>query len=317
MTDIVKPAVDKRKRISAIWIIPILALVIGVWMVVDTKMSQGPVITISFENAEDLVANKTKVQYLNVAVGEVESVVLNEQKDGVLVTVQMDPRARSLLKSDSEFWVVRARVGLGNVSGLGTLLGGAYIELSPGESKDPSFSYVGLETPPLTPLGAPGVRLTLWSSKAGSVSTGDAVLFNGYRVGRIEATDFDETRKQVRYDVFIDAPYDSLVNTGVRFWNISGINFKASASGIDFRTGSMDTILLGGVAFGVPEGANRVVRLLTEPSSFCMTVLSRFRSVLMKIQLNTSFGLSSHYVGWYLELQLNIGEFKSARSSGS
>jgi paraquat-inducible protein B len=257
MTELPKPTIDKRKRLSVIWIIPIVALLLGIWMVVHKQMSQGPTIDISFKNADGIVAGKTKVQYLNVQVGQVQSVNLNDKMDGVVINVQLDPTAKDLLLEDTEFWVVRARIGAGNISGLGTLLGGAYIELSPGigtaKSKEPHH-YVGLEVPPLTPAGAPGLKLSLYSEKAASVSTGDVVLYHGYTVGRIEGVSFDSERRLVHYDLFIDAPYDQLVNSAVRFWNISGIEMSASASGIEVLTGSLDSVLLGGVAFSLLPG---------------------------------------------------------------
>ena len=254
MSNIAKPRLDTRRRISVIWIIPILALVVGLWMVIKTKLSEGPTITISFENADGLVANKTRVEYLNVAVGQVQDVRLNKNKDGVIVMVQMNPEARKLLRDDTQFWVVRAQVGWASITGLRTIFGGAYIELSPGIKSKYRETYVGLEAPPLTPLGAPGIKLNLFSKKAGSVSAGDAILYNGYRVGRIEAMDFDEEKRLVHYDAFIDAPFDKLVNSSVRFWNVSGINLKASAGGVELQTGSLNTVLSGGVAFHLPDG---------------------------------------------------------------
>ena len=253
MTDM-KPSIDKGKRFSVIWIIPIVALVIGLSMVVQTKLSEGPTITISFDSAEGLEAGKTKVEFLNVVMGLVTDITLNPGFDGVLVTLELDPKAKTMLREDTRFWVVRARVGEGSISGLGTILSGAYIEISPGEGEQGRRDFIGLESPPLTALGAPGVKLTLYTDQAGSVSTGDSILYNGYKVGRVEGMVFDSEKVQIRYDVFIDAPYDKLVTSTVRFWNTSGINFKASAEGLDVRTGSLKTILLGGVAFGVPDG---------------------------------------------------------------
>ena len=254
MTDIAKPIIDKRNRLSVIWIVPLVALALGLWMVVDKKMSEGPLIQVSFKTAEGIDAAKTKVKYLNVEVGQVEAISLNDSMDGVLASVRIDHDAKHLLYKDTQFWVVRARVGAGNVSGLSTLLGGAYLELSPGQEKSTDFEYVGLETPPLTPAGAAGIKLNLYSEQAASVSTGDAVLYNGYKVGRVEGMGFDEAQRLVRYDLFIDAPFDQLVNSAVRFWNVSGISVNASAGGIDIKTGSLDTILLGGVAFRLPDG---------------------------------------------------------------
>ncbi|MFQ3226006.1 MAG: paraquat-inducible protein B [Lentimonas sp.] len=253
-----KPKIETKKRLSVIWILPIVALAIGLWMVVHTKMSKGPMIAISFETAEGVTAGKTKIRYLNVNIGQVADVTLNEEMNGVIFSVQLDPEAKHLLRKDTAFWVVRARVGAGSISGLGTLLGGAYIELSPGETGRGKYhEFTGLESPPLTPAGAPGVKLNLYSTKAGSVSEGDAVLYNGYKVGRVEGMAFDAKRKQVHYDVFIDAPFDQLVNSSVRFWNVSGVEINASASGIEVLTGSLDTVLLGGIAFGLPDGLHK------------------------------------------------------------
>ncbi|MDG1667551.1 MAG: intermembrane transport protein PqiB [Opitutae bacterium] len=256
MTDIAAPTIDTRKRLSVIWMIPLVALALGVWMVVHAKLSEGPVVEIHFATAESIEAGKTKVRYLNVEVGQVEEVRLSDDMKGVVAMVRVDQDARHLLREETQFWVVRARVGAGNISGLGTLLGGAYIELSPGGGTVEQRNYVGLETPPLTPAGAPGIKLNLLSEHAGSVNTGDSVLYNGYKVGRIEGMGFDDVLNLVRYDVFIDAPFDTLINSSVRFWNISGISVSASASGVEVQTGSLDTILLGGVAFHLPEGAD-------------------------------------------------------------
>jgi paraquat-inducible protein B len=261
MTDIAKPTIDKRNRLSVIWIVPLVALALGLWMVVDKKMSEGPLIQVSFKTAEGIDAAKTKVKYLNVEVGQVEAISLNDSMDGVLASVRIDHDAKHLLYKDTQFWVVRARVGAGNVSGLSTLLGGAYLELSPGQEKSTDFEYVGLETPPLTPAGAAGIKLNLYSEQAASVSTGDAVLYNGYKVGRVEGMGFDQAQRLVRYDLFIDAPFDQLVNSAVRFWNVSGISVNASAGGIDIKTGSLDTILLGGVAFRLPDGVEAGARV--------------------------------------------------------
>jgi paraquat-inducible protein B len=179
--------------------------------------------------------------------------------DKVLVTVKMDKEAANMLREDTRFWVVRARVGAGAISGLGTILSGAYIQLDPGTGKhSKGGDYVGLEVPPLTPADAPGIRLTLHSEQAGSLGEGDVIVYRGFKVGRIEGITFDSEKQLVIYDAFIDAPYDELVTTNTRFWNASGVSISASASGVEVTTGSMETILLGGVAFanlpGMPAG---------------------------------------------------------------
>ncbi|MDX2350392.1 MAG: intermembrane transport protein PqiB [Porticoccus sp.] len=249
-----KPSISSGRKFSAVWIVPLVALVIGLSMAIHHVMTQGPTITIDFKTAESLQGGKTQVRLLNVDIGVVESVALKEDMSGVTATVKLGPEARPLLHEDTRFWVVRPRVGAGGVSGLSTLLGGTYIEMSPGVGSDKQREFVGLEEPPQTPLDAPGVRLTLLSKRAGSLSVGESVVFRGYNVGRIESMEFDEEGRQVRYDIFVDAPFHKLINSNTRFWNVSGISLKASAEGIQVEMGTMDTLLLGGVAFDAPPG---------------------------------------------------------------
>jgi paraquat-inducible protein B len=254
-----KPAISTGTRFNPIWVVPVVAVLVGIYMVVHTMLTEGPEITIQFNTAEGLEAGNTRLRYRDVDIGLVENVSLSEGMDKVLVTVKMDKAAANMLREDTRFWVVRARVGAGAISGLGTILSGAYIQLDPGTgSPSEHGEYVGLEVPPLTPADAPGMRLTLHSEQAGSLGEGDVIVYRGFKVGRIEGVTFDSEKQLVIYDAFIDAPYDQLVTTNTRFWNASGVSISASASGVEVTTGSMETILLGGVAFanlpGLPAG---------------------------------------------------------------
>jgi len=246
--------ISQGRKLSGIWIIPLLALVLGVYMVIHTWMTEGPEIEIAFKTATGLTQGKTKIKYRNVDMGLVEEVRLNDEFDGVIATVKLDRQAIHLLRDDTRFWVVTARVGVGNISGLDTLLSGAYIQLAPGAGTEGQRKFVALEQPPLTPTGAPGLRLKLTSDRAASVSTGDAVLYNSYEVGRVESMKFDPSDRMAHYTLFIDAPYHELVDSETRFWNVSGISLSAGADGFKLETGSVDTVLLGGVAFGLPPG---------------------------------------------------------------
>ena len=248
--------INQGRKLSGIWIIPILALVLGIYMVVHSYLTEGPSIDIAFKTADGLTAGKTKIKYRNVVMGLVEEVRLNDDLDGVIASVKMERQALPMLREDTRFWVVTARVGLGNISGLDTLLSGAYIQLSPGEGAKDKRNFEALEQPPLTPSGAPGLRVKLTSAAAASVSAGDAVLYNGYKVGRVESMVFEPDDRKAHYALFIDAPYHELVDSQTRFWNVSGISLSAGADGFRLETGSIDTVLLGGVGFGHPPGIN-------------------------------------------------------------
>ena len=251
MTEL-KPAISRRHRLSAIWIIPLITLVIGVSLVVRTLMAQGPVIMLDFVNADGLEAGRTKVKLLNVDVGFVHKIKLKNDMSGVTAIIKLKKDALSLLHEDTRFWVVRPRFGTRGVSGLETIVAGSYIEIAPGVGLLGRLEFVGLEEPPITSVDAPGRRLTLLSNHAGSIRAGNPILYKGYKVGRIETMTFDAKQRQVRYDAFVDAPFHELIDSATRFWNTSGISVSASAGGLEVQTGSLDTVLLGGVEFGWP-----------------------------------------------------------------
>ncbi len=258
-TNEMKPLTTKSRRLSSVWLIPLLALTIGISMVVHSYLNEGPTITVQFQSAEGLEEGVTKIKLLSVDIGRVEKVTLADDLASVRVTIKLKQEARPLLREDSRFWVVRARIGAGSISGLGTIVGGSYIELSPGKSSADASHFIGLEEPPLTPLDAPGLRLTLLSDNPGSINAGDPVLYQGHPVGRVETMTFDTQQRQARYAIFIDAPYDQLIDSSTRFWDTSGITINASADGVELQTGTLETLLFGGVAFGslpeLPQGS--------------------------------------------------------------
>lgn len=250
-----QPDLSRRGgRLSSVWIIPLLAVLLGAYMLVHNWMTEGPSIEIVFETAEGLQPGKTKIKYRNVDMGLVETVRLDDDFRHVVAQARLDRRALPLLREDTQFWVVTARVGADQITGLGTLVSGAYIALAPGEGAEGWRRFDALDRPPLTPPDAPGLRLLLWSDRANSVTAGDVVLYNGYEVGRVESRDFDLARGKVRYVAFIDAPFHTLLHSSVRFWNVSGVEASLNAEGVSLQTGSLDTLLFGGVAFGAPPG---------------------------------------------------------------
>jgi paraquat-inducible protein B len=241
-------------RFSTVWLVPVVALLIGLWMTYSHYAGQGPIIEISFQSAEGIQPGTTKVRTKNVEIGEVLDLLLSEDADEVVLSVRIENHAEHLLREDSRFWVVRPRIGAAGITGLGTLLSGAYIELSPGTAEDLESSFVGLEKPPVTPLGTPGLRVTLNSAGNQALQEGEPILFQGIEVGRIESVDFDNQKRRTYYDAFIAAPYDELVTENTRFWFNSGMSVDLSADGIRFNIASLSAVLAGGVAFDVPDG---------------------------------------------------------------
>lgn len=247
-----KPSVKKHSGISVIWLVPVITLVIGVWLVVKTVNEQGPVITISFKTAEGVEAGKTKVKYKSVDIGVVQTISFSDDLKTVLVSVQIDKQSSVFLKRGTNFWVVRPRLSLRGASGLGTLVSGAYIEIEPGDGAEQSH-FVGLEEPPVVKADEAGKEIVLQAEKLGSIDIGSPVYYRGIQAGEIQGYELGNDRRSVFIHAFIKSPFDELVKGNSRFWNVSGVDISMSSEGFNMRTESLQSMLLGGVAFDTPQ----------------------------------------------------------------
>ncbi|SDX20705.1 paraquat-inducible protein B [Collimonas sp. OK242] len=238
---------------SLIWLIPIVAAVVGLTLVVKILIERGPSITITFRTAEGLEAGKTKVKYRDVDIGLVQTITLSKDRSHVLANVQLSKEAESFTAADTRFWVVRPRVAASGVSGLGTLLSGAYIGADAGTSNDKKHEFTGLEVQPIVRIDASGKQYMLHSTDIGSLDIGSPVYFRRIKVGQLAAFDLDADGKGVTLRIFIDAPYDKFIGVNTRFWHASGFDMQINASGFKLRTQSLATVVLGGIAFQSPD----------------------------------------------------------------
>ena len=250
--EIPEAVVKPRKGISMVWFIPIVAAVIGAWVAYTSLSEIGPTITIAFESADGLVAGKTKIKYKDVDVGLVTDIQLEEDLENVQVTVEMNKGSEAYLTEKTRFWVVRARIRAGNVSGLGTLLGGAYIAIDPVKGGKFVDEYVGLETVPIVTTDRPGQHFTLRAKRRGSLDMGAPIYFRQIQVGEVVSYELAEDTKTVNFKIFINEPHHSKVRENSRFWNASGIDVNLSAAGFNVEMESIVSLVSGGLAFEVP-----------------------------------------------------------------
>jgi paraquat-inducible protein B len=244
----------KRWRLPIIWLVPAVAIVIGAWLLVHAFAAQGPTVTIRFQSGEGLEANRTRIKYKDVDVGEVTKVEISRDSKAVLVTAELKAQARDFAVEDTRFWVVKPRIAAGSITGLGTLLSGAYIGMDAGKSSSSRSDFVGLETPPILTDSVPGKRFILHSETLGSIDYGSPVYFRKLPVGQVVAYDLDKDGRGATVTIFVRGPYDRFVTTNTRFWAASGLDFTVDANGLRFNTESLATLVLGGMAFGTPEG---------------------------------------------------------------
>ncbi|MDE2503676.1 MAG: MCE family protein [Burkholderiales bacterium] len=234
-----------------IWLVPVIAVVVGLWLGAKAWFDRGPVITISFLGAEGLEAGKTKVRYKDVDIGTVTAIRLTPDHARVEVRAELKKFAGidTMLVADSRFWIVRPQVSVSGVSGLGTLLSGPYIGLDIGRSRVEQRRFVGLEVPPIVTAGVAGRRFKLKASTMGSVSIGSPLYYRRVPVGQVVAADLDADGAAVTFTVFVNAPYDRFVSQRSRFWHASGVDVSIGVDGVHLRTQSLASIVGGGIAF--------------------------------------------------------------------
>ncbi|WP_322080537.1 PqiB family protein [Paraburkholderia bannensis] len=240
---------------SLVWIVPLIAALIGVALVVKSVAMRGPTLTLTFLSAEGLEPGKTKVKYKDVDIGSVRAIKLSPNLSHVLVTVELTKDAENFASKDSRFWVVRPRVGAGGVSGLGTLLSGAYIGADAGRSHETASDFTGLETPPAVTIDEKGHHYSLHSKDLGSLDIGTPIFYRRIQVGQVTGYSLDKDGMGVTVQVFVSAPYDQYVGTNTRWWHASGVDVKLDASGFKVNTQSLATVVAGGLAFQQPSGS--------------------------------------------------------------
>jgi paraquat-inducible protein B len=246
-----QPAEPRLHRPALVWLIPLIAALLGGWIALQSWLAKGPTISVAFRTADGIEPGKTLIRYKNVDVGSVTRVSFTKD-GGVLVSASLTHDAAQFLREDSQFWVVRPRVSAGGVSGLSTLFSGAYISFTAGRSDQSRHEFRGLEIPPIDTGGLPGHEYVLHAHDAGSLQVGSPVLFRRVKAGEVIAYRVDPDGSGVTLRIFIDSPYERFVTTAVRFWHASGIDLTLDAAGLRLQTQSAVTVLEGGLAFETP-----------------------------------------------------------------
>jgi paraquat-inducible protein B len=251
--DLPRPVIARRAHYSLwlVWLVPLVAVIIGVTLGARSILNRGPTITIYFHNAESIEANKTHIKYKDVDVGIVRRVTLTKDHREVEVTAEMRGNSgiENLLVTDTRFWVVRPRVGAAGVSGLGTLLSGAYIGMDAGRNATEKREFEGLDVQPAITADVPGRQFTLMAEDLGSIDIGSPIYLRRVPVGQVLAYAMQPDGRHIKFTIFITAPYDRFVSAHSRFWHASGVDVDLGAQGLHVQTQSVVSVLAGGIAF--------------------------------------------------------------------
>lgn len=257
-----RPVIARRAHYSLwlVWLVPLVAVIIGVTLGARSILNRGPTITIFFHNAEGIEANKTHIKYKDVDVGIVRRVKLTKDHREVEVTAEMRGNSgiENLLVTDTRFWVVRPRIGAAGVSGLGTLLSGAYIGMDAGRNATEKREFEGLDVQPAITADVPGREFTLMADDLGSLDIGSPIYLRRVPVGQVQAYAMQPDGRHIKFTIFVTAPYDRFVSLHSRFWHASGVDVDLGAQGLHVQTQSVVSVLAGGIAFQDlpdPDGA--------------------------------------------------------------
>jgi paraquat-inducible protein B len=241
----------RRFRLSYVWIVPLIAAVVGAYLFYKAEIDVGPVITITFEDGTD-IASGSKVVYRGVQVGVVEAVALDTGLGHVNVRARLDKPASGLAREGSQFWIVEPRVSIDQITGLDTLLSGSYIQVAAGGGPE-ATRFVGLAAPPAVPSGEQVLALVLEADDANLLQIGDPVAYRGVQVGTVTGVTLPEQGPRIRIDVAIEAAHALLVRSNSSFWLASGIHADLSLLHPSIDVGSLDSLIRGGISFATPE----------------------------------------------------------------
>ncbi|MGO1765888.1 MAG: intermembrane transport protein PqiB [Advenella sp.] len=318
----------KNKNISWIWLVPVIAAIIGLSLLVRDYMQQGPVATVTFKTAEGLEIDKTQVRYKDVVVGTVSDITLTEDHNSVLVKVSFKQGVDFLLHEGARFWVVKPRLAASGVSGLGTLVSGAYIGVDIDDSQQNKGKYrdefVGLEKPPELISGRPGKRFTITAPSLNSLDLGSPVLYRRLEVGQVINYNLSKDGKGVEVQIFIDAPYDRFVTENSRFWNASGVDLSLNAGGLNLKTQSLVSVLAGGISFGqlplnnespppkpAPDGTRFVLnpsedKALAKPDGLAFPIRMKFDQSVRGLQTGSAIDFKGILLGEVKDISMEF-----------
>jgi paraquat-inducible protein B len=247
------PAKLRPRSFSFVWLIPIIAALIAGYLGYRTVLQQGPLLTLSFSTAEDLAAGQTQVKYKAVALGTVDSIDLSGDNQRVIVKVRMNGVGSRFLTSHARFWVVRPHFAPGDLSGLDTLVSGAYIAVDPGAAGGTyQDKFSGLEEPPGVRSNEPGSTFVLKAENLGSLDTGSPVFYRDVQVGEVLGYSLGDGLGPATINIFVRAPFNGLVRPQSHFWNSSGVNAVLQNGDFHIEFQSLAAIITGGVTFNLP-----------------------------------------------------------------
>ncbi len=246
------PKVITKKGFSPVWILPIVALLIGLGLIVKSYLNAGIIVTLQVPTADGIAIGKTRVLFKGIAAGVVKERDITDDLQHVILSIEMDKRTEPFLNQKTQFWIVEPRISLSGISGLDTILGGRYIAISAEKGSKSKRKFIALNTPPPPSQETPGLHIKLRLNRLASVDQGTVIYYKQIPVGEVTHYTLEENDSEIQAWVLIKPEYAHLVKKNSLFYNVSGIKIDAGLSGIKIKTESLISVLAGGIAFHTP-----------------------------------------------------------------
>ena len=248
------PEIVPAKGSWIVWIVPIVALVIGFYLVYQEFATRGPIITITFEDGTGLESGRTKLVSKGVVVGAIESIQLSRNLRNVVVKARLEKAMHILARDGTRMWIVRPEISASGVHGLDTIMSGPYIEVDPGpEESGPQKVFEGLLQHPR--YSQESHHYTLHTPRKLTAQPGVPVVFRGIQVGIVDSVDLSTDATEVIVQITVEEPYYRLIRKGTKFWDSGGVDMQVNLLGAKIRTGSLESIISGSIEFATPPEA--------------------------------------------------------------
>jgi len=241
--------IEKRHVISSIWLLPLIALLLGGWILFQHLTHANTEIKIHFDNADSIITDKTKIRYKGVIVGTVKKIELNAT-EGVNIIADIEAHAAFMLRENTQFWLVSPKATLTSITGLDTVFSGSYINLQPGDGAETDTFDALLDQPINIPDNA--LLINLQSESAGSINVGTPIFFKKIKVGEVAQVKLSDTSQYVDIKAFIEKKFGHLIKQHSKFWNISGLQANISRAGLNLQVDSLSSLIAGGITFSSP-----------------------------------------------------------------
>lgn len=249
--------VSPARRVSPIWLLPVAAAILAVWLGWRAWASRGLIVSVHLDDGHGLQVGDP-VRYRGIVVGEVRDVRLTP--DGVRITASLLEQGQRLARGGSRLWVVRPRLRLGAVEGLETLIGPRYLAILPG-SGPPQRHFVGLPEAPVVERVEPGdLEIILQMQERGSLRPGSPVTYRQVRVGTVLSVGLTSDGGAVEARVHVQQAFARLVRPETRFWSTGGFEAHMGIGGLTVELESLEGLVVGAVALATPPAAGDEVR---------------------------------------------------------